>query len=231
MASDPVTPAADDAATEAASAPRPAAASADGQKQEAVASLRRLVGSVRRLIDRVVALDAPPDALARVSESLDALTEALGPWHGERPIPNWALSFDPKNLNAILPWSPLSGRLNPIAPPIDLSIEGDTVVGRVTLGRAYEGPPGCAHGAVVAGAFDQVLALVNVVTGNPAMTGTLTIKYRRPTPLYRELRFVARTDRVEGRKVYASATLHAGETLVAESEALFILVAGMPAVP
>jgi acyl-coenzyme A thioesterase PaaI-like protein len=87
------------------------------------------------------------------------------------------------------------------------------------------------HGAIVAGAFDQVLALVNVLVGHPAMTGTLTIKYRRPTPLHEELRFVARTDRVEGRKVFASATLHAGETLVAESEGVFILVTAMPAVP
>lgn len=227
MASDPVTPVADAPAGSAASSPTPA----DAQKQEAVTSLGRLVASVRRLIDRVVALDAPASALDRVSESLDALTEALEPWHGERPIPSWALRIDPKDANSILPWSPLSGRLNPLAPPIEISIEGDTVIGRMTLGRAYEGPPGCAHGAVVAGAFDQVLALVNVVTGSPAMTGTLTIKYRRPTPLYQELRFVARTDRVEGRKVYASATLHAGETLVAESEALFILVTGMPAVP
>jgi len=201
------------------------------KQQAAVASLTRLAASVRRLIDRVVALDAPAAALDPVADSLDALTEALAPWHGQRPLPSWGTSVDPADANALLPWSPLSGRLNPIAPPLQISIDGDTIVGRVTLGRAFEGAPGCAHGAVIAGAFDQVLALVNVHVGHPAMTGTLTIKYRRPTPLYKELRFVARTDRVEGRKVLASATLHVGDTLVAESEGLFILVAGMPAMP
>ncbi|HVP31522.1 MAG TPA: PaaI family thioesterase [Myxococcota bacterium] len=197
----------------------------------ALASLARLADSVRRLVDRVISLDAPSGALDPVADSLDALTDALVPWHGRRPIPAWSGTVDRSDPNAFLPWSPMIGRYNPLAPPIELTIEGDTVVGRARFGAAYEGPPGCVHGAIVAGAFDQVLALVNVLVGHPAMTGTLTIKYRRPTPLHEELRFVARTDRVEGRKVFASATLHAGETLVAESEGVFILVTAMPAVP
>ena len=43
-------------------------------------------------------------------------------------------------------------------------------------------------------------------------------------PLYRELTFRGRLDRVEGRKIFTSGTLHAGEMLCAEAEGLFVSV-------
>jgi acyl-CoA thioesterase FadM len=56
------------------------------------------------------------------------------------------------------------------------------------------------------------------------MTGRLTVHYRNPTPLNRELTFRGRLDRVEGRKIFTVATLHCDEMLCAESEGLFISV-------
>ena len=56
------------------------------------------------------------------------------------------------------------------------------------------------------------------------MTGTLVVRYRKPTPLYREVRFTGRVDSVDGRKIFTSATLHDGETLCAEAEAIFVQV-------
>ena len=57
------------------------------------------------------------------------------------------------------------------------------------------------------------------------MTGTLTIRYRSPTPLHTELRFEASVTRTEGRKTFASGTLHADDTLCAEAEAIFVSIA------
>ena len=48
------------------------------------------------------------------------------------------------------------------------------------------------------------------------------MRYRVPTPLHVELRFRAAIDRTEGRKIFAAGTLHAGETLCAEAEGIFI---------
>ncbi len=47
----------------------------------------------------------------------------------------------------------------------------------------YEGPPTCVHGGVIAELFDELLGISNILAGPGAMTGTLTIRYRRPTPL------------------------------------------------
>jgi acyl-CoA thioesterase FadM len=56
------------------------------------------------------------------------------------------------------------------------------------------------------------------------MTGTLTIRYRKPTPLDTELRFEAAVQRVEGRKIFAEGRLYAGDVLTAEAEGIFISV-------
>jgi acyl-coenzyme A thioesterase PaaI-like protein len=187
--------------------------------------MRRLADAVRRLVDRTVHVNAPDAEIERAAVAIEAVTDALEPHGAERAFPMYG-ALVPDDPNAFLPFSPMMGRYNPIAPPLEITFADGVVHAKATFGAAYEGPPRGVHGAIVAAAFDQVLALVNVMNGKFAMTGTLTVRYRRPTPLYTELRFEARTDRVEGRKVFATSTLHAGEELVAEAEGLFISIAG-----
>ena len=120
-------------------------------------------------------------------------------------------------------FSPFIGVLNPLAPPISMNFaENGEVFATCTYGAAYEGPPGCLHGGFIAAGFDEVLGFAQAQSGSAGMTGRLTISYRSPTPLFREVRFTGRLDRVEGRKIYASAELRAGDTLCAEAEGLFI---------
>ena len=40
---------------------------------------------------------------------------------------------------------------------------------------------------MIAETFDEMLGAANIVAGNPGMTGTLTIRYRKPTPLRTDL--------------------------------------------
>ena len=54
------------------------------------------------------------------------------------------------------------------------------------------------------------------------MTGAAHDPLPRPTPLFRELRFRAWVDRVEGRRIMSRAELWDGETLTAEAEGLFV---------
>lgn len=98
------------------------------------------------------------------------------------------------------------------------------VVGRVRYGYAYEGPPGCVHGGVLAAAFDEILGFAQSLSGRPGMTGTLTVHYRKPTPLNTDLVFEGWVDRIEGRKIFTSGRCMAGDTVTAEAEGLFISV-------
>jgi acyl-CoA thioesterase FadM len=54
------------------------------------------------------------------------------------------------------------------------------------------------------------------------MTGTLTIRYRKPTPLRTPLRLEARCTDHQGRKVHARGAIYHEDSLTAEAEGVFI---------
>jgi acyl-coenzyme A thioesterase PaaI-like protein len=120
------------------------------------------------------------------------------------------------------PYSPVIGTLNPIAPDVHFRIEGDHVVGRGRVGAAHNGPPGSVHGGHVAALMDELLGTACVATGQGGFTGTLSIRYSSPTPLDTDLHLEGRVDRIEGRKIFAVGTLHAGDVLCASAEGIFI---------
>jgi acyl-coenzyme A thioesterase PaaI-like protein len=188
------------------------------------AERRRLATAMRQVIDRLVTSDAPEDELRVAADGLERYAARLAT-HPRRALPaGFAETANSGDVGAFFDYSPMIGRSNPLAPPIDLRIEDDVVHGRVTFGVAYEGPPGHVHGGFVAAAFDEVLGFAQSTTGHPGMTGTLTIRYRRPTPLEQELRFEATVLRVEGRKIFTEGRLYAGDRLTAEAEGLFVSV-------
>ena len=128
--------------------------------------------------------------------------------------------------------NPISGMSNPIAPPLQVWIDGELAHGRATLGWAYEGPPGSVHGGFVAALFDQFMGIAQAIGGQPGMTGTLAVRYHRPTPLHRELTLLGKLLRTEGRKTIVHAEMRSGELLTAECEALFVRpLGGMPLGP
>ena len=102
--------------------------------------------------------------------------------------------------------------MNPHSPPFELEFRDDHVIVTGVFGAACEGPPGYVHGGWVALAFDEALGLANVASGYGGLTGRLTVRYRRPTPLYTEVRFEAHTARVDGRRLVTVGTLHSTET-------------------
>ena len=77
---------------------------------------------------------------------------------------------------------------------------------------------------IIASLFDEILGVANITAGVGAMTGTLTIKYRSPTPLKTDLTLEARHIGVDGRKVRTVGTIHVGDRLCAECEGIFIIV-------
>jgi acyl-coenzyme A thioesterase PaaI-like protein len=183
---------------------------------------------MRELIDQTVATSAPVEALEGVAEVLEALCRTIAKYPQGRLYEGFAESGPAGDPYAFFDNSPIIGVANPLAPPIHMTIEdgpdGPVVVGEARYGGAYEGPPGCVHGGYVAAAFDEVLGMTQSITGKPGMTGTLTIRYQRPTPLRADLRFEGRVDRVEGRKIFTVGRSYANGELTCEAEAVFITV-------
>jgi acyl-coenzyme A thioesterase PaaI-like protein len=190
------------------------------------AQLRRLADAGRSVIERMASTDAPEEAVERAAELLEAAARVLeGPGRVRR-YEGFAESAnaggDP---HAHFDHSPIMGMANPIAPPMRVEVGDEhSVVMHVRYGAAYEGPPGSVHGGVLAATFDELLGMTQSLSGQPGMTGTLTVRYRRPTPLQRELRFVGTLDRVDGRKIFTTGRCFDGDVLTAEATGLFIHV-------
>jgi acyl-coenzyme A thioesterase PaaI-like protein len=187
------------------------------------AQKRRLAAAMRVVIGRLVESNAPESELAAAADGLERYAERLATHPRLRRLEGFAETATAGDVAAFFDQSPIIGLSNPLSPPISVRQTGERMAeGRARFGAAYEGPPGCVHGGWVAAAFDEVLGFAQALTGSPGFTGTLTVRYRKPTPLHTDLRCEARVVRVEGRKVFAEGKLYAGELLTAEAEAIFV---------
>lgn len=176
-----------------------------------------LAAAIREMIDAAMSVeDVDAQTLQEIADEVQKLTFRLGRGRDEGP------GYRPRNHGDYLPRSPIVGEASPLSPRLDWEVVDGGVEAHGTFGAAYEGPPTFVHGGWVACAFDEVLGIANIVSGNPGMTARLTVHYRKPTPLFRELRFRAWVERVEGRRIMSRAQLFDGETLTAEADGLFV---------
>ena len=189
----------------------------------------RLADATRRIIDELASSAADDETYSAARDLVEQATAVLKARDHRRNYdsPAEASLFDAADMSFV-DYSPFFGVLNPLAPPIVMSVGGQPsdieVVGNVVYGDAYEGPPGCVHGGFIAGGFDEVLGFTQARSGQPGMTARLEINYRSPTPLHRELEFTGRIVGIDGRKIHTTAELRVAEDrrVCAEATALFI---------
>lgn len=119
--------------------------------------------------------------------------------------------------------SGISGRSNPLAPPLYIDMTDPEITrGHAVWTNAYEGPPNSLHGGFVAAAFDDLLGCAQMASGFAGFTGTLTVRMILPTPLNRRIDYEAGVRSVEGRKILCWGTAKDGVDVLAEAECLFI---------
>lgn len=197
--------------------PVPELPPADPELDRAVAELRRLREATAALAHSEVELGDIADRLAEVTD----LLEPRVPPEATR-LENLWTGVGTRRSN------PVGGPENPIAPPVHFTgCDDGSVRSEVTLGPAYQGPPGCVHGGISALIIDHMMGFANHWGGRFGMTAHYEIDYRSPTPLLVPLSFRAWVDEVDGRKTWTNATIHAGDRLCVEARGLF-LEAGVP---
>lgn len=191
---------------------------------DVAAEREELADELRRGLALLCAVRPGAGDLAPALKAARELSAALAPLPAvqsalDRSLPR---PYDPNRLN------PVSGTCNPVAPPLVMWFEGEDEPdgpegrrseGAVTFGLAHQGPPGHAHGGAVAAMYDDFLGRSQRQAG---FTGTFTVRFRKPTPLDRELTLRAWVSRVDGRKRWVAGTCHLDGELISEAEGLFI---------
>jgi acyl-coenzyme A thioesterase PaaI-like protein len=190
---------------------------------------QRAVRSAHRVAELVRTTQAPQEILDRAAALLEQVEQLLapqawpGPYAAEQLAPpgDSRLVYDPDNLCATVPYSPLLGARNPISPAAACRAEGDVLKGRIRFGALHAGPINTVHGAMVAALFDEILALANIVKGHVGYTRSITVNYLKPTPLGEDLEFSAECAGLSGRNLLASAELRARGEVTATASAIF----------
>jgi acyl-coenzyme A thioesterase PaaI-like protein len=187
------------------------------QEREVLGGLAR---SVRSLVDATLRSTIDLEEIAEIREAVDALTSRL---QREQIEGAFGVSFTPDGTvrghgNAVV------GLRNAVAVPLEIHKDADgRATSSFTLGAVYEGPPGCVHGGVLALLLDQVLGECASASGSPGMTGTLTLRYLRPTPLG-DCSIETWVDRVEGVKTFVHGEFRRADGRpTVEVEGIFIL--------
>ncbi|AZG48246.1 PaaI family thioesterase [Gordonia insulae] len=173
-----------------------------------------LADTVRDLIDAVIRTEVDETVVTEANARLTAVVESL---RANQIDGAFGVRHTAEGIG--MPWgNAVIGLRNAIAPPLQVLKHPDGLVtADFTLGAAYEGPPGCVHGGVCAMLLDHVLGQAGSADDVPCYTGTLKMRYLRPTrlgPLHAEAIITEREGR---KKIVRGAISDAdGETVTAE---------------
>jgi acyl-coenzyme A thioesterase PaaI-like protein len=176
---------------------------------------QQLGEALRRLMDVVVQTGADPAVLGATAAAVDELTARLA---GSVLRPDF--SVEPSSYRSHL--SLVGGLSHPIAPQLDIAVDDSGGTGEVVVGKLFQGGPGLVHGGVVALLIDHAMGCVAARPDRPAMTVSLALRYRRPTPLGVPLRVSVSLDRIEGRQLHLSASISAQGAVTVQAEGVFL---------
>ena len=174
-------------------------------------ALSRIAKSVRRLARYANTVPDTAEALLPLAERLESL---LGELPGElqadgsRRRSRFHDDMDPADYSANPRGThPLMGSTNPVAPPLQLRVDGDRMLADVTYDTFYEGNLGWVQGGFIAAGFDLMVVTAARLSGRTGPTGTLEVRYRKPTLIHDPMRYESWCESREGRKIFVRGKL------------------------
>jgi uncharacterized protein (TIGR00369 family) len=121
------------------------------------------------------------------------------------------------------------GPENPQGLHLHFTVDADdaaAVTATITLTRMHEGPPGYAHGGIIATLLDEAMSKLNRPLRLLAMTRHMEIDYLRPVPLGVAVTVTGRHLRRDGRKLFHAAEIRAPDgNPLARAKGVFVVIA------
>ncbi len=102
------------------------------------------------------------------------------------------------------------GQANLFGLQLEMERSGDGIAGRFFVKQDHQGPPGYAHGGVIAAALDEAMALLVFERGTFAVTGRLEVDLLAPAPVGTFVQVSARLES-EGERTLELRAEAAGE--------------------
>jgi acyl-coenzyme A thioesterase PaaI-like protein len=194
------------------------------------AEARALAETLRRLIRLSVSTAPPASETARLTARLAAIADELETHVPDDPLPRFIAPEqdgpprdENRPLGGAMPFDVVVGPFNPLALPVVLDFEPPKALGRATFDVAYEGAPGCVHGAVLAATFDIILTAANAIEGSVGPTVRLATRYLRPTLTDEEAVFEGWVTEVTDRRIFSKGRIVQGGIVTVEADGEFAI--------
>ena len=168
---------------------------------------RRVASALRRLSETCLRSDVGAEELGQAADALEQIDTGLASKLGPTFFDALANGRWEADQGHYADRNPFLGMCNPVSPPLYLRDEGEVTHGTVEFDYRFEGAPGFVHGGVVSAVFDQLFGSVMIRSERPAMTGELTVRYLKPTPLKRDITVSGRIVGSEGRRVFCEGEM------------------------
>jgi acyl-coenzyme A thioesterase PaaI-like protein len=186
---------------------------------------QRLAAATRALNEKLVSTDIEPEMAEALTEKVEQLTAALSQAQQVAGLVNMAKRGERGTIDNVMgELVAMAGRSHPCSPELVWQEEPNRITGTVKFGPAFEGPPGHAHGGWVAGILDHLMGMTHVHTGHPGMTGGLSVRYLKPTPLNKLIEVSAQATELDERRTEVTASMRCGDVTTATAEAIFVRV-------
>jgi len=117
----------------------------------------------------------------------------------------------------------LCGDQNPAGFKIIFHQEDGDVVSEAVIPTQYQGFDGVVHGGIIATFLDEIMAQAVRKSGQRAMTGTLTVKFRKPCRTHEKIQVRGRIVEVKGRVIKTQGEMIQHQVVIAEGEGIFII--------
>ncbi len=160
-------------------------------------------GAIRRLSSLLLSLEHPRPTVDRIVAQIDDWVRELSAVAPPDSAPRIGSEDSDDGPNSgsrrvYLDHATDIGAFNPCFPEYGFDhLDAEAASGRVSFPLVYEGPPGLVHGGFLAVFFDCVIQHQNCLAGLSGKTRSLSVTFRRPTPLLTELRFDISRSEVE----------------------------------
>ncbi|UUO00843.1 hypothetical protein M4D79_18980 [Mycolicibacterium novocastrense] len=170
-------------------------------------------GALRRLSGLLLSLEHEHPTVDRMLRQIDEWERELAPAAPPDPTPRIGPDAT-ESQRVYLDHAFDIGAYNPAFPEYTIDELGpDSASGRVTFPVVFEGPPGLVNGGFLGVFFDCVTQHHSCATGRTGKTRSLTVAFRRPTPVLTELNFDVTRAEADGRVTSTARLLLGGEVL------------------
>ena len=186
---------------------------------------QRLASATRALNAKLVSTDIDPELAAALTEKIEGLTAELSQAQQVDGLVDMAKRGERGTIDDVMgELVSVGGRSHPCSPELLWQEASNRITGTVRFNQAFEGPPGHVHGGWVAGVLDHIMGMTHVRTGHPGMTGGLSVRYLKPTPLNQLIEISAEATELDDKRTEVKGTMRCGETTTATAEAIFVRV-------